>query len=80
MDFESHGENHRLRADMELGMDESERRPLVRNSHEFISSIDNDLFDLSSSSRLDESHFIITTANNRDSFRRCVTNVLMMCF
>lgn len=78
MDFESHGSNHRARADMELGMDESERRPLVRNSNEFVSSIDNDLFEQSSSSPLDESQFLITTSDNKTSVNRLFGILLLV--
>ena len=76
MDFESHGNNERSHiADMELGMDESERRPLVRDSHEFVNSIDNDLLEPPSSSAY-ESNFLITTSNNKDSFRRFVVHCI----
>lgn len=70
MDFESHGNSNRWHADMELGFDDDERRPLVRNSHEFVNSIDHDLFEQSSSTTQNESQFLFTVPRNKDSFKR----------
>lgn len=72
MDFESHGNSNRLHTDMELGFDDDERRPLVRNSHDFVNSIDHDLLEQSSSTAQDESQFLFAAPRNKDNFKRLV--------